>query len=78
MIEWIIKRWIKRKTKNFTEIPLFWATFNYHKYKKDGKEGSCTINIHPSIATDRFVLDMLRELANYIRDNCDLDAFTKF
>lgn len=77
MIEWIIKRWIKHKTKNFTAIPLFLVTFDYHKYKTDGKEGSCMINIHPSIATDRFVIDMLRELADYIRDNCDLDAFTK-
>lgn len=77
MIERIVNRWIRRKTKNLTEIPLFTMTFNYRKYKADGKKGSCMFYAHLDIANDEFVKSKLQEVVDYIRDNYDLDIFTK-
>lgn len=77
MIERIVNRWIRRKTKNLTEIPLFTMTFNYRKYKAQGKKDSCMLYSHPDIANDEFVKGKLQEVVDYIRDNYDLDSFTR-
>ena len=77
MIKKIINCWIRRKTKNLTEIPLFTMTFNYHKYKVQGKKDSCLFYSHSDIANDEFVKGKLQEVVDYIRDNYDLDIFTK-
>ena len=77
MIEWMTNRMIRRKTKNFTRIPLFTMIFNYQKYKADGKKDSCTFYCHPDIAQDEFVKEKLCEVVDYIRDNYDLDIFTR-
>lgn len=77
MIKRIVNRWIRHKTKNLTEIPLFTMIFNYRKYKADGKKGSCMFYAHPDIANDKFVKSKLQEVVDYIRDNYDLDIFTK-
>lgn len=77
MIERIINRWIRRKTKNLTEIPLFTMTFDYRKYKSQGKKDSCMFYAHPNIANDEFVKSKLQEVVDHIRDNYDLDIFTK-
>lgn len=47
MIKRIVNCWIRRKTKNLTEIPLFTMTFDYRKYKADGKKDSCMFYAHP-------------------------------
>jgi hypothetical protein len=52
-------------------------TFNYRKYKADGKKDSCMFYAHPDIASDEFVKSKLQEVVDYIRDNYDLDIFTK-
>lgn len=62
MIERIVNRWIRRKTKNLTEIPLFTMTFDYRKYKAQGKKDSCTMHCHPDIAKDEFVKANYRKL----------------
>lgn len=77
MIEGIINCWIRHKTKNLTRIPLFIMTFNYRKYKADGKKDSCMFYTHPDIAKDEFVKSKLQEVVDYIRDNYDLNIFTK-
>ena len=77
MIKKIVNCWIRHKTKNLTRIPLFTMTFNYRKYKADGKKDSCMYYTHPDIAKDEFVKNKLQEVVNYIRDNYDLDIFTK-
>nr|DAL69824.1 MAG TPA: hypothetical protein [Bacteriophage sp.] len=77
MIKRIVNHWIRYKTKNLTRIPLFTMTFNYRKYKADGKKDSCTMHCHPDIANDEFVKGKLQEVVDYIRDNYDLDIFTK-
>lgn len=35
--------YIRHKTKNLTRIPLFTMTFNYRKYKAEGKKGQLHI-----------------------------------
>lgn len=69
--------WIRWKTKNLTLIPLFIMTFDYQKFQKDGKDGSCIIHLHPEIDKDEFLKEKLCECANYIRDNYDMEKFTK-
>ena len=51
--------------------------FNYPKYKAEGKKDSCMFYTHPDIVKDEFVKSKLQEVVNYIRDNYDLDIFTK-
>lgn len=77
MIKGIVNRWIRHKTKNLTRIPLFMMTFNYRKYKAQGKKDSCMLYSHLDIANDEFVKGKLQEVVDYIRDNYDLDSFTR-
>ena len=77
MIKKIANCWIRYKTKNLTRIQLFTMTFDYRKYKADGKKDSCMFYTHPDIAKDEFVKSKLQEVVDYIRDNYDLDIFTK-
>lgn len=77
MIKRIFNLWIRHKTKNLTRIPLFTMTFNYRKYVKHGKKDSCMFYAHPNIAQDEFVKEKLCEVVDYIRNNYDLDIFTK-
>lgn len=52
--------------------------FNWRKFQKDGKEGSCLLYaLHLDIAKDVFLRDKLQECVDYIRDNYDMEKFTK-
>ena len=73
----IFNMWLRHRTKNLTRIPLFTMTFDYRKYQRDGKPGSCTFYAHPDIAQDKFVKEKLCEVVDHIRDNYDLDIFTR-
>ncbi len=78
MIKRLCNLYIKRKTKNLTQIPLFTMTFNYKKYKENGKENSCVLYaLHPDIARDEFLKENLQRLVDHIRDNYDMEVFTK-
>ena len=77
MIEWIFNHWLCRKTKNLTQIPIFYMTFDYRKYKKHGKENSCTFHCLPEISNDEFVKNRLSEVVDYVRDNYDLDKIVR-
>lgn len=77
MIEKLCNLYIKHKTKNLTRIPLFVMTFDWKKFQKDGKKDSCILNIHPDIANDPFLKEKLSECVDYIRDNYDMEMFTK-
>nr|DAZ83747.1 MAG TPA: hypothetical protein [Caudoviricetes sp.] len=53
-------------------------TFDWKKFHKDGKENSCMLYIlHPDIANDPFLKEKLSECVDYIRDNYDMEIFTK-
>lgn len=73
----LINLWIKRKTKGYKQIPLFFATFDYVKYKEHGEKDSCMVHIHPEIDRDEFLLEKIRECIDYIREKYDMDIFTK-
>lgn len=78
MIKKIANYWLKHKTKNLTRIPLFTMTFDWKKFQKDGKENSCMLYpLHPDIAKDQFLKEKLSECVDYIRDNYDMETFTK-
>ena len=78
MIKKIANYWLKHKTKNLTRIPLFIMTFDWKKFQKDGKEGSCMLyTLHPDIAKDQFLKEKLSECVDYIRDNYDMEMFIK-
>ena len=77
MFRKLFNMWIRYKTKNLTRIPLFTMVFDYRKYKQDGKPGSCTFYVHPEIARDEFVKEKLGEVVDHIRDNYDMDIFTR-
>lgn len=78
MIKWLYNLYIKRKTKNLTQIPLFTMTFNYKKYKENGKENSCMLYaLHPDIVQDEFLKENLQKCVDYIRENYDMEVFTK-
>lgn len=70
--------YIRYKTKNLKAIPLFVMTFDWKKFQKDGKEGSCLLYaLHPDIANDLVLRKKLCECVDYIRDNYDMEIFTK-
>lgn len=77
MFKKIFNLYIRYKTKNLKEVPLFVMTFNWKKIQKDGKKDSCMLTIHPEIANDLFLKKKLSECADYIRDNYDMEIFTK-
>lgn len=73
----IFNMWLRHRTKNLTRIPLFTMVLDYRKYQQDGKPGSCTFYAHPDIAQDEFVKEKLGEVVDHIRDNYDMDIFTR-
>ena len=77
MLKKIFNLYISYTTKNLKAIPLFIMTFDWNKFQKDGKKDSCMLAIHPDIANDPFLKEKLSECVNYIRDNYDMENFTK-
>mgnify|MGYP000177561612 FL=1 len=78
MIKKLCNLYIKHKTKNLARIPLFTMTFDWKKFQKDGKEGSYMLYaLHPDIANDLVLRKKLCECVDYIRDNYDMETFTK-
>ena len=77
MFRKLFNMWIRYKTKNLNRIPLFTMVLDYRKYQQDGKPVSCTFYAHPDIAQDEFVKEKLGEVVDHIRDNYDLDIFTR-
>lgn len=78
MIKKLCNLYIKHKTKNLKRIPLFVMTFDWKKFQEDGKKGSCLLYaLHPDIAKNQFLKEKLSECVDYIRDNYDMEMFTK-
>lgn len=77
MLKKLCNFYIRRKTKNLTRIPLFAMTFDWKKFQKDGKKNSCLAYVHPDIANDLVLRKKLCDCVDYIRDNYDMEMFTK-
>jgi len=60
-------------TKNKTQIPLLYVTFDYKKFSESGKVDSCMANVHPLIKNDENIKLKINELIDYIRDNYDMN-----
>lgn len=68
---------IKKLTNNYTEVLLFWVTFNLNKYNQDGAKNSCILKIHPELKNDKYIKNTLNNLVDYIRDNYDMEKLSK-
>lgn len=77
MMKEIINLWLKHKTKNLTEIPLFLVSFDQQKYMKNGEKDSCMIHIHPEMEKDEYLIGKIKELVTYVRKKYDMDIFTR-
>ena len=77
MLSKILNKWLKKKTENYTIIPLFNITFNYRKYLESGVKGSCDCHYHPDFKDDDKLREMIFNVIDYIRDNYDMEQFTK-
>nr|DAN85221.1 MAG TPA: YqzL-like protein [Caudoviricetes sp.] len=78
MFKKIFNRYIRYKTKNLKAIPLFVMTFDWKKFQKDGKKDSYLLYVlHSDIANDLILRRKLSECVDYIRDNYDIEIFTK-
>jgi len=74
----LLNHWLKRKTKNYTQIPLFQMVFDFQKWKTDRNSKSCTFYaINPELAEDEFVKSHLCEVVDYIRSKYDMEILTK-
>lgn len=60
-------------TKNLKEIPLLWINFNLQHYRKLGKINSCMLHIHPTLRDDKYIIETLNGLVDYIRDNYNME-----
>jgi hypothetical protein len=67
----------KKLTKNHNEIPLFYITFNFNKYKQYGAENSCDLKIHPDLKNDEYIKKTLNDLVDHIRHNYVMDNLIK-
>ena len=73
----ILNRWVKKVTKDYTEIPLMWMCFNYQSYINNGAKGSCVLKLHPDLKGDEKLKQMMEDVVDYIRGNYDMERFTK-
>lgn len=78
MIKRILNRWLGKKTREFTDVPIFYVTFNLQHYKKNGVKDSCTINCLPEIAHDKEAVRRINDTVDYIRENFDMEKLIKF
>lgn len=78
MIKRILNRWLGKKTRNYTDVPIFWVTFNLQHYKKNGAKGSCIINCLPEIGQDEEAVRRIESTVDYIRENFDMEKLIKF
>ena len=71
-------KWLKKRTNNYTKIPLFQVVFDYQHYIEKGEKGSCQIYLHPDISyADTELQEKMFDIIDYIRDKYDMERFTK-
>lgn len=77
MIKKILNLWYRYKTKKLRKIPLFTMFFDFEKYEKCGAKGSCDWMSHPELANDTFLREEMQKCVDYVRENYDMENFTK-
>jgi len=73
MFNWLVKKY----TKGYKRVPLFWVNFDLTKYKKDGTKNSCDVYLLPELQSDKFISKHLKVIIDHIRDNYDMDSLVK-
>ena len=64
-------------TNNYNKVPLFFVNFNLSKYKRNGAKNSCIAKIHPGLKNDKYIVESLNNLIDYIRDNYNMEKLSK-
>lgn len=59
-------------TKNYKQVPLLRIDFNYQKFRKQGKDGSCQCVYHPAFRRDKKLQKMFDDMVEHIRDTYDM------
>ena len=71
-------KWISKKlTKNYNNIPLLYVNFNLNKYQQNGAKNSCIVKIHPEIKDDKYIIESLNNLIDYIRESYGMEKLSK-
>jgi len=60
-------------TNNLQNIPLLRIDFNMELFKAKGKEGSCMCILHPVLKDDAYIIRIMKDLCDYIRDNYNMN-----
>ena len=63
---------MKILTRLFTKFPLFWVTFNWQLFKKNGSRGSCVCHVYLCLKNNEHIIKTLNELCDYVRENYDM------
>lgn len=58
------------------KVPLAIIYFNYPKYVEYGADGSCICSVHPDLAQDDILKDLLNQVVDHIRGNYDMKKLT--
>ena len=69
MIKWLYKK----LTKNYSKTPLVMITFDLNKFIRCGSDKSCDIRLHPIIKDNTFILEQLKKVVTYIREEYDME-----
>lgn len=77
MLTKLLNKCLRKMTKNYTEIPLFYIAFDFQKYRESGEEGSCLIHHLPDFDNDEELKQLMFDVIDYIRENYDMEQFTK-
>lgn len=51
--------------------------FDFEKYTEHGEKGSCDWMTHPELADDKFLREEMKKCVDYIRENYDMEIFTR-
>lgn len=57
-------------------VPLVMINFNYQKYSQNGAEGSCVCSVHPDLAQDETLKNLLNQVVDHIRNSHDMKNLT--
>ena len=72
MFNLIYKIWTNICTKKKTQIPLFYVTFNYNKYK-DNEVKNCMTHMHPLLKDDLEIMRKIQEIVDLIRSKYNME-----
>jgi len=71
-------KWILNKlTNNYNKVPLFYVNFNLNKYQQNGAKNSCIVKIHPELKDDRYIIEAINNIIDYIRDEYNMEKLSK-